>query len=62
MLATFSNVFSDMEHSVTIKMLSLEEDYYQKLFETIKNISGEEINHIAKKYLNPDKFVQVFVG
>ena len=62
MLATFSNVFSDMEHSVTVKMLSLEEDYYQKLFETIKNISGEEINHIAKKYLNPDKFVQVFVG
>ena len=61
MLATFSNVFSDMEHSVTIKMLSLEEDYYQKLFETIKNISGEEINHIAKKYLNPDMFVQVFV-
>ena len=62
MLATFSNVFSDMEHSVTIKMLNLEEDYYQKLFETIKNISGEEINYIAKKYLNPDKFVQVFVG
>lgn len=62
MLATFSNVFSDMEHSVTVKMLNLEEDYYQKLFETIKNISGEEINHIAKKYLNPDKFVQVFVG
>ena len=62
MLATFSNVFSDMEHSVTIKMLSLEEDYYHKLFETIKNISGEEINYIAKKYLNPDKFVQVFVG
>ena len=62
MLATFSNVFSDMVHSVTVKMLSLEEDYYQKLFETIKNISGEEINHIAKKYLNPDKFVQVFVG
>ena len=62
MLATFSNVFSDMEYSVTIKMLSLEEDYYQKLFETIKNISGEEINHIAKKYLNLDKFVQVFVG
>ena len=61
MLATFSNVFSDMVHSVTIKMLNLEEDYYQKLFETIKNISGEEINHIAKKYLNPDKFVQVFV-
>ena len=61
MLATFSNVFSDMEHSVTIKMLSLEEDYYQKLFETIKKISGEEINHIAKKYLNPDMFVQVFV-
>ena len=62
MLATFSNIFSDMEHSVTIKMLSLEENYYQKLFETIKNISGEEINYIAKKYLNPDKFVQVFVG
>ena len=62
MLATFSNVFSDMEYSVTIKMLSLEEDYYQKLFETIKNISGEEINYIAKKYLNSDKFVQVFVG
>ena len=62
MLATFSNVFSDMEHSVTVKMLNFEEDYYQKLFETIKNISGEEINHIAKKYLNPDKFVQVFVG
>ena len=61
MLATFSNVFSDMEHSVTVKMLSLEEDYYQKLFETIKKISGEEINHIAKKYLNPDMFVQVFV-
>ena len=62
MLATFSNVFSDMEHSVTVKMLSLEEDYYQKLFETIKKISGEEINHIAKKYLNSEKFVQVFVG
>ena len=62
MLATFSNVFSDMVHSVTVKMLNFEEDYYQKLFETIKNISGEEINHIAKKYLNPDKFVQVFVG
>ena len=62
MLATFSNIFSDMEHSVTIKMLNFEEDYYQKLFETIKNISGEEINYIAKKYLNPDKFVQVFVG
>ena len=62
MLATFSNVFSDMVHSVTVKMLNFEEDYYQKLFETIKNISGEEINYIAKKYLNPDKFVQVFVG
>ena len=62
MLATFSNVFSDMVHSITVKMLSLEEDYYQKLFETIKNISGEEINYIAKKYLNPEKFVQVFVG
>ena len=61
MLATFSNVFSDMEHFVPIKMLNLEQDYYPKLFETIKNISGDEINYIAKKYLNPDKFVQVFV-
>ena len=51
-----------MEHSVTVKMLNFEEDYYQRFFETIKNISGEEMNHIAKKYLNPDKFVQVFVG
>lgn len=62
MLATFSNVFSDMEHFVTIRMLNLEQDYYPKLFEIIKNISGDEINYIAKKYLNPDKFVQVFVG
>ena len=62
MLATFSNVFSDMEHFMTIKMLNLEQNYYPKLFGTIKNISGEEINHIAKKYLNPDMFVQVFVG
>ena len=61
MLATFSNVFSDMEHFVTIRMLNLEQDYYPKLFEIIKNISGDEINYIAKKYLNPDMFVQVFV-
>ena len=44
-----------------LKMLNLEQDYYRKLFETIKKISGDEINYIAKKYLNRDMFVQVFV-
>lgn len=62
LLTSFSNVFSDMEHLINIKILNVEKDYYENLFETIKNISGEDINHIAKKYLNPDKFVQVFIG
>ena len=40
---------------------NLTDDYFYRSIETIKTISAEELQELAKKYLNPDEFYELVV-
>ena len=39
----------------------LSEDYFYKSIETFKTVSAEELQELAKKYLNPEEFYELLV-
>ena len=40
---------------------NLDEQFFYKSIQTIKNISAEELRELAKKYLNPEDFYELVV-
>jgi zinc protease len=40
---------------------NLTEDYFRNAIQTIKTVSAEELNALAKKYLNPNEFYELVV-
>jgi zinc protease len=39
----------------------LEEDYFYKQINTIRNVSAEELKQLAEKYLKPENFYELVV-
>jgi predicted Zn-dependent peptidase len=39
----------------------LSEDYFYKSIQTFKTVSAEELQELAKKYLNPEEFYELLV-
>jgi predicted Zn-dependent peptidase len=40
----------------------LDYSYYNKLFDTIRNITPSEVSEIANRHIDPDSFLEVSVG
>ena len=40
---------------------NLDDQFFYRSVDTIKNIGSEELNSLAKKYLNPDEFYELVV-
>ncbi len=62
LLGSLENIFSHADKFKNLHFSNLGYDYYSKYIHTVKNISGEEILQIAKRYLDPSSFVEVVVG
>ncbi|RYG20253.1 MAG: insulinase family protein, partial [Chitinophagaceae bacterium] len=62
LLGSLENIFSHADKFKNLYFSNLGYDYYRKYINTVKNISAEEIQKIAKTYLDPAGFVEVVVG
>ncbi len=62
MLGSLENAFSHADKFKNIYFSGLDYDYYTNYIHTVKTITPEEINLIAKKYLNWDAMTKVVVG
>jgi predicted Zn-dependent peptidase len=40
---------------------NLGSDYFYNSLDTVRNVSAEELQELAKKYLNPDDFYELMV-
>jgi zinc protease len=57
----------DEPYQQTVKLMMLEyhdrpRDFYEKYTDNIRKITAEDIQKAAKKYLNPDRMIYIFVG
>ncbi|MEJ5995382.1 pitrilysin family protein [Pedobacter sp. Du54] len=62
LLGSLENIFSHADKFKNLHFSKLGYDYYRKYINTVKNISPNEIQHMAQKYLDPANFVEVVVG
>lgn len=47
---------------VDMELYGLPEDYFDRYRENIANVSKEDVEHVAQKYLDPDRVLIVIVG
>jgi predicted Zn-dependent peptidase len=66
MLGTFindiQNIFAIADKNKTLITHNLNYSYFQKVFDTIKTVSSEEIQNCASIYFNPSDLLEVVVG
>ncbi|MES2418576.1 MAG: pitrilysin family protein [Bacteroidota bacterium] len=62
MLGSLENIFSHADKFKNIHFSGLTYNYYHNYIETVRNISAEKLQQIAREYLNQDDFVEVVVG
>lgn len=62
MLGSLENIMSHADKFKNIHFSGLGYDYYANYIATVKSISAEKIQQMAKKYLSTSDFVQVVVG
>jgi hypothetical protein len=51
-----------INRQMTYELYGYPMDFAEKMLEQIKKVTVEDINHAAKKYIDPDKFVLLGVG
>ena len=49
------------KEGANVVLNDLDENYFYNAINTIKTISAEELQHLAKKYLVPDEFYELVV-
>lgn len=62
MLGSLENIMSHADKFKNIHFSGLSYDYYSNYIATVKSISSEKIQQMAKQYLNTNEFVQVVAG
>ena len=61
-LRMFDGPFAQAESLISLLEYDLDYDYFTKIIDTIKNITANDIQALAQKYLDPASFSQVVVG
>ena len=61
-LASLSSPFSQMDKFSTIYESGLDYSFYRRYIEILRNITPEEIQQLAVKYLEPEKLMEAVVG
>jgi predicted Zn-dependent peptidase len=61
-LRMFDGSFAQAESLISLLEYDLDYDYFTKIISTIKNITTNDIQALAQKYLDPASFSQVVVG
>ncbi len=61
-LRMFDGPFAQAESLISLLEYDLDYDYFTKIIGTIKNITTNDIQALAQKYLDPASFSQVVVG
>ncbi|MFD1631378.1 M16 family metallopeptidase [Pseudopedobacter beijingensis] len=61
-LGSLENIFSHADKFKSIYFYGLDYTYFDNYIEKIKNITAEDLMHLANKYLDYDKLVKVVVG
>lgn len=62
MLGSLENAFSHADKFKNVYFSGLDYSYYSGYIHTVKNISSEELQQLANKYLNTEAFTKVVVG
>jgi zinc protease len=62
MLGSLENIFSHADKFKNLYFSGLDYGYYSRYIDTVKCISADKIQQIAKQYLNPTDFIEVVVG
>ncbi len=62
LLGSLENIFSHADKFKSIYFAGLDYDYYERYTHVVKNITAEEILHLAQKYLDTEKFYRVIAG
>ncbi|MCD6366976.1 MAG: insulinase family protein [Bacteroidales bacterium] len=62
LLQKFDGIFAISDAFIELKKFNFDWDYYTNLSETIKNISSEDVNEMAKKYFNTNEMSSLIVG
>ena len=62
MARMFDGPFAQADAQISLTANNLEDDYYQKQIQIIKNISAEEIRDLAIKYFVKENFYTTIAG
>jgi zinc protease len=62
LLGSLENVLSHADKFKNLYFAGLDYDYYERYTQTVKNITAEELQALANKYLDFDSFYKVIVG
>ncbi len=60
-ISSFTDIFSQMHHMISTKILHMNDSYYYDLFITVQQLTAEDIQQCAIKYLDFKNFSQVFI-
>ncbi len=62
LLGSLENVFSHADKFKNLYFAGLDYSYYDRYVETVKTVSAERLQQLAKQYLNFNQFYKVIVG
>lgn len=62
LLGSLENVFSHADKFKNLYFAGLDYSYYDRYVETVKTVSAERLQELAKQYLNFNQFYKVIVG
>jgi len=62
LLGSLENVFSHADKFKNLYFAGLDYSYYDRYVETVKTVSAEHLQQLAKQYLNFNQFYKVIVG
>jgi len=62
LLGSLENVFSHADKFKNLYFSGLDYDYYDRYVEVIKSVNAENLQNLAKQYLNFDNYYKVIVG
>jgi len=61
-LSNFSNSFDLMSRFQSVHQMGLDFEYYRSQLNFIRTFTPEEVSAAGKKYLNPEKMLEIIVG
>ncbi|WP_129713619.1 pitrilysin family protein [Pedobacter sp. SYP-B3415] len=62
LLGSLENVFSHADKFKNVYFSGLDYGYYKNYIQTIREVSADKLQQLARRYLDPQNFVEVVVG